>query len=143
MIFPNSGLYAITQTAGKSNESVIQDVSSALKGGACVIQYRDKNTTDKVYLAKALLNLCKHYQVPLIINDNAELAYQIGADGVHIGKDDGSISAARKILGKKAIIGMSCYDNINVALQAVNDGVDYVASPPTQNLWRYPLILRR
>lgn len=127
MIFPNSGLYAITQTTGKSNESVIQNVRSALEGGACVIQYRDKNTTGNIYLAKELLNLCKHYQVPLIINDNVELAYQVGADGVHIGQNDGSISTARKILGKKAIIGISCYDNIDVALKAENDGVNYVA----------------
>ena len=63
----------------------------------------------------------------LAINDNAELAHQIGADGVHIGKDDGGIAHARKILGNKAIIGLSCYDDINTALQAEKNGVDYVA----------------
>lgn len=127
MKFPSSGLYAITQTDNKNSESIIQDVYCAIKGGATVIQYRDKNPTNEIYLAKELLSLCKQHQVPLIINDNAELAYTIGADGVHIGKDDGGVAAARKTLGSKAIIGLSCYDNINIALQAVNNGVDYVA----------------
>ncbi len=127
MIFPATGLYAITQTEGKDADSIIQEVSSALKGGACVIQYRDKHSADKTYLAKQLLKLCKNNHVPLIINDDAELACQIGADGVHIGKDDGGIAATRKVVGSKAIIGISCYDNINIALQAEKDGVDYVA----------------
>ncbi|MCK4843031.1 MAG: thiamine phosphate synthase [Methylococcales bacterium] len=127
MIFPGSGLYAITQTDGKSNEQVIEAVHSALKGGASVIQYRDKVPSDALYLAKELLVLCRHHQTPLIINDDADFALQIGADGVHIGKDDVGIAAARKVLGSKAIIGLSCYDNIDTALQAQANGVNYVA----------------
>ena len=127
MKFPDSGLYAITQTDGKSSETIIQEVRAAIKGGVSVIQYRDKNPDDVVYLAKELLTICKHHQVPLIINDDADLARQIGADGVHIGKDDGGIAAARKILGPDAIIGLSCYDDINSAIQAQANGVDYVA----------------
>ena len=127
MIFPHKGLYAITQTDGKTADIVIQQVTSALKGGASVIQYRDKTTSDKVYLAKKLLTICQQYHVPLLINDDAELAKYIGADGVHIGKDDGGITNARKILGSQAIIGISCYDDINIALQAEKNGVDYVA----------------
>ncbi|NOR70197.1 MAG: thiamine phosphate synthase [Methylomarinum sp.] len=127
MTFPTCGLYAITQTDRKSSDTVIQDVYSAIKGGASVIQYRDKNPEDAVYLAKQLLNLCKQHNVPLLINDDAELAHRIGADGVHIGKDDGGIASARKILGSKAIIGISCYNDINIALQAEANGVDYVA----------------
>jgi thiamine-phosphate pyrophosphorylase len=127
MKFPSSGLYAITQTDGKTADRIIQEVSSAIKGGACIIQYRDKHSIDKVYLAKQLLKICKQHHVPLIINDDAELACQIGADGVHIGKDDGGIAIARKALGSKAIIGVSCYDDINLALQAEKEGVDYVA----------------
>lgn len=127
MRFPVRGLYAITQTDGKTSETIIQEVSSALKGGASVIQYRDKSPTDAIYLAKELLSLCKHHQVPLIINDDADLAYRIGADGVHIGRDDGKILAARKILGTQAIIGLSCYDDINIAFKAESKGVDYVA----------------
>ena len=127
MNFPIRGVYGITQTDGKSSEFIIQQVISAIKGGVSVIQYRDKNPDNEVYLAKELLAICKNHQIPLIINDNAELAHQIGADGVHIGKDDGGIAAARKVLGPNAIIGLSCYDDINTALQAQANGVDYVA----------------
>ncbi len=127
MNFPTSGLYAITQTTDKSSESIISEVESAIKGGAAVIQYRDKNPTDAVYLGKQLLSICQCHQIPLIINDDADLAKKIGADGVHIGKDDGGIAIARKKLGAKAIIGISCYDDINIALKAESLGVDYVA----------------
>lgn len=127
MKFPNSGLYAITQTEGKNGETIISEVQSAIKGGASVIQYRDKNPVDALYLGKELLSICNQKHIPLIINDDAELANLIGADGVHIGKDDGAIAIARKILGAKAIIGISCYDDINIALKAESQGVDYVA----------------
>jgi len=125
--FPARGLYAITQTEGKSPQTIIQQVDAAIKGGASVIQYRDKNPQDAVYLAKQLVAICSKHKVPLIINDDAELALEAGAAGVHIGRDDGGIAHARKVLGNKAIIGLSCYDNINTALQAEQDGVDYVA----------------
>ena len=127
MRFPSSGLYAITQTDGKSSDRVVEDVTAALKGGAVVIQYRDKTSADKAALARQLLQLCKHYKVPLLINDDAALAAEIGADGVHLGKHDGEIAMARKLLGAKAIIGVSCYDDIDIALHAAANGVDYVA----------------
>ena len=127
MKFPASGLYAITQTDGKSSETIIQEVYSVIKSGVSVIQYRDKNPVDALYLAKEILAVCKRHQVPLIINDDADFANSIGADGVHIGKDDGGVFLARKILGSKAIIGISCYDDINIALKAEAQGVDYVA----------------
>ncbi len=127
MKFPGSGLYAITQTDGKDNAEILQQVESALKGGAKVLQYRDKTERNKVELAKQLLLLCRRYQVPLLINDDAKLAKQIGADGVHVGKDDGSINAAREILGPQAIIGQSCYNDIDLARTAQKQGADYVA----------------
>ncbi len=127
MKFPASGLYAITQTDGKSSETIIQEVYSVIKSGVSVIQYRDKNPVDALYLAKEILAVCRRHQVPLIINDDADFANSIGADGVHIGKDDGGVFLARKILGSKAIIGISCYDDINIALKAEAQGVDYVA----------------
>ena len=127
MKFPTRGLYAITQTEGKSSSIIIQEVLSALKGGASVIQYRDKNPDDSIYLAKELLSLCKQYKAPLLINDNIELADHIGADGVHLGKDDGAITSARAKLGSKAIIGVSCYNDLSCALQAEKQGADYVA----------------
>ena len=125
--FPKRGVYAITQTEGKTSEVIIQEVESALKGGASVIQYRDKSPVDAVYLTKELLSLCKYNKVPLIINDDVELAQLIGADGVHIGRNDNDIEETRKIVGSKAIIGVSCYDDVERALQAQARGVDYVA----------------
>ena len=129
MKFPSRGLYAITQTEGKSSDTIINEVASSINGGACIIQYRDKQATDQqaFYCATKLQALCKLHKVPLIINDDVELAYRINADGVHLGKDDGSIALARKRLGLNTIIGLSCYNNIDLALNAVSEGADYVA----------------
>lgn len=127
MKFPNRGLYAITQPENKSINQVMQQVEAALKGGAVVVQYRDKNPIDAIFLARQLLVLCHAYQVPLLINDSVELALEVGADGVHLGKDDGNISDARKRLGPDAIIGISCYNDIEKARHAADHGADYVA----------------
>lgn len=127
MKFPAKGLYAITQTDEKPNKTIIKEVHAALNGGAAVIQYRDKKPDNALRLGKELLLLCQHYKVPLIINDDADLANEIGADGVHIGQDDGGIARARKILGSQAIIGLSCYDDIETAIQAQHNGASYVA----------------
>lgn len=126
--FPSQGLYAITQTEGKIPETILNEVSLALKGGVSVVQYRDKTPNDDgITLAKALLTLCHQFNVPLLINDNVKLAQTIGADGVHLGKDDGDILSARQQLGANAIIGVSCYDDVTTALHAEKLGVDYVA----------------
>lgn len=130
MKFPASGLYAITQTEGKTTAAIIEEVASAINGGASIIQYRDKdkeNQTQQLSRAEQLLSLCQQHQVPLIINDDADLALAIGADGVHIGKDDGGIARAREKLGPEAIIGLSCYDDLTLALQGQLAGADYVA----------------
>ncbi len=130
MKFPASGLYAITQTEGKTTAAIIEEVASAINGGASIIQYRDKdkeNQTQQLSRAEQLLSLCQQHQVPLIINDDADLALSIGADGVHIGKDDGGIARAREKLGPEAIIGLSCYDDLTLALQGQSAGADYVA----------------
>ncbi len=127
MRFPNAGLYAVTQTENKSCEQVLAEVAAAIKGGAVVVQYRDKNPIDAVYLATELLNLCRSRNVPLIINDDVELAAQIGADGVHLGKHDGDIQQAKQRLGENAIIGVSCYNDVNLALAAQQQGVTYAA----------------
>lgn len=127
MIFPQSGLYAITQTENKTSEQVINDVNAAIKGGIQVLQYRDKQPTDALYLAGALKELCHTANIPLIINDQIELAKYIGADGVHIGKDDGQLNHARATLGKQAIIGVSCYNSLASALFAEQNSANYVA----------------
>ena len=109
MRFPARGLYAITQTDNKSGDTIINDVISAIKGGAVIVQYRDKNPLDAVFLASELVKICHQHQVPLIINDDVELAASVSADGVHIGKEDGAIAQARRRLVADAIIGVSCY----------------------------------
>ncbi len=77
--------------------------------------------------AEQLLDLCRQYSVPLIINDDIVLAVQSGADGVHLGKTDSSIADARERLGEKAVIGCSCYNDLDRAQQASKSGADYIA----------------
>jgi len=127
MKFPINGLYAITQTENKTADTILNEVAAAIRGGAAVVQYRDKNPVDAVALGKALVEICHQQQVPLLINDDVELAVLTGADGVHIGKDDGHIATARQRLGAGAIIGVSCYDSVERALDAQQHGADYVA----------------
>jgi len=110
MRFPAHGLYAITQTHNKSGDTIINEVEAAIRGGAVIVQYRDKNPADALFLARELVKICHKHKVPLIINDDVELAAGAGADGVHIGKEDGAIAHARKRLGSDAIIGVSCYN---------------------------------
>jgi thiamine-phosphate pyrophosphorylase len=127
MKFPQTGLYAITQTDHKTIDMIIEEVAEAIRGGAAVVQYRDKNPIDAVLLARELVKLCHRRDVPLIINDDVELAVQTGADGVHLGKEDGRIIEARKRLGADAIIGVSCYDSVARAIEAEREGATYAA----------------
>jgi thiamine-phosphate pyrophosphorylase len=127
MKFPARGLYAITQTDGKSPAMVIAEVEAAIHGGAVVVQYRDKNPKDALYLARELVKVCHRHQVPLLVNDSLDLAVEAGADGVHLGKDDGHIREARERLGPDAIIGISCYDSLDRALEAQAHGATYAA----------------
>ena len=127
MKFPNRGLYAITQPDHKSISQVLLDVEAALKGGAVVVQYRDKHPIDATALAQQLLILCHQYDVPLLINDSVDLAVAVGADGVHLGRDDGEIAEARLRLRPDAIIGVSCYNDVAKACSAAEHGADYVA----------------
>ena len=127
MHFPKRGLYAITQPDGKAIAEVVADVEAALRGGAAVIQYRDKAPLDALRLAQELLAVCRAFAVPLLINDSIELAAAVGADGVHLGRDDGALAEARQHLGAHAIIGVSCYNSVERAEQLAAQGADYVA----------------
>lgn len=127
MRFPSSGLYAITQTENKSADTVINEVEAAIKGGAAVVQYRDKHPLDAPFLARELVKVCHRHSVPLLINDDIELAALVNADGVHLGKEDGAVAQARKRLGNAAIIGVSCYDSVEQALAAQSQGATYAA----------------
>lgn len=104
-------------------------VEDAIRGGAAIVQYRDKGTDAerRGEEARALLAVCRSRKAPLIINDDVELAKAIGADGVHIGRRDLPLALARRRLGGGAIIGVSCYDSLDNAERAQRDGADYVA----------------
>lgn len=122
------GLYAITDGTADT-AALVHKVSLALAGGARIIQYRDKHSDDEQRReqARSLTGLCRAANVPLIINDDVDLALASGADGVHLGGDDDAIAAARRVLGKERLIGASCYNRIDLARAAVADGADYVA----------------
>jgi thiamine-phosphate pyrophosphorylase len=127
MKFPKRGLYAITQTEHKSTRTIIAEVEKVILGGAVVIQYRNKKPQDALILAKELVKLCHQYDVPLIVNDDIELAASVAADGVHLGSEDGTVAEARQRLGNKAIIGVSCYNSVAKAIAAEQQGANYVA----------------
>ena len=123
-----SGLYAITPEASDT-AALLRQVRLALQGGATTLQYRNKTGDAVLRLeqAIALRRLTQKFAVPLIINDDAALAAQVDADGVHLGFDDGSVAAARAVLGNEKIIGVSCYNRLSLAHDAEGQGADYVA----------------
>jgi thiamine-phosphate pyrophosphorylase len=124
-----TGLYVITDKKLIQRDSFVQTVESSIKGGARMVQLREKDTPEDeiINLGLQILKVTKRYGVPLIINDSPELAREIGADGVHLGGEDTSVHDARAILGADAIIGFSCYNRIERGLNAVEAGADYVA----------------
>ncbi len=124
-----AGLYAIADTQYLDDVHLIEAVTQAVTGGARVIQYRDKKHDAEARLgqAKELAGLCRQHGVLFIINDDVELAKQARADGVHLGREDVSLAQARTQLGPQAIIGVSCYNELTRAVQAQNEGADYVA----------------
>ena len=124
------GLYGLTDaTLMPTDQAMLEQVEAALKGGMRLLQYRDKSSDGERRLrqARALLDLCRAYDCPLLINDDVELAHASGADGVHLGQQDGSVAAARDHLGARALIGQTCHNRIDLALQAVQQGADHVA----------------
>ena len=123
------GLYAITDSHLIPIDSFIETVEKTLQSGVAILQYRDKilSPKDRLQQATALKTLCNKYHVPLIINDDISLAKQVQADGVHLGHDDASLLQARKELGSQAIIGISCYNSLESAIQAERSGASYVA----------------
>ena len=122
------GLYAITDS-GLIGETLIDSVEAAIHGGASVIQYRDKSDDQqrRIDEAMALQQLCHHHEVLFVINDDLALATQIDADGLHIGQDDGSLLEARQQLGVDTIIGVSCYNSLELAITAQEAGADSIA----------------
>ncbi len=123
------GLYAITDPKLGGELPLPQQVEQALQGGARVIQYRDKGDDPVRRLAEAqtLAGCCHRHNALLLINDDVALALASGADGVHLGRNDADIEQARAQLGECAIIGVSCYNQLQLAQQASAAGADYVA----------------
>jgi thiamine-phosphate pyrophosphorylase len=141
------GLYAITPDIAEL-EPLLHKVEQALKAGVALLQYRNKAISkDKRLLqAKELAPLARGYGVPLIINDDVEIAVAVGANGVHLGREDGDLAATRaKLPGR--ILGASCYNDLDKARAAVRAGANYVAfgsvfpSPTKPQAVRAPLSL--
>jgi len=127
----NNKLYVITESGiskGRSNEDIVKE---AIAGGAEIIQLREKNwSKDRVKEeAIKLLKICKEKNVFFILNDYVDVALEIGADGVHLGQTDMSISEAREICGNKLIIGLSTH-SIEQAIKADKEDVDYITIGP-------------
>ena len=125
-MLPPRGLYAITDGP---RADLIEVCAAAIAGGAAMLQYRDKTRDDvrRREEAGALATLSARNGIPLIINDDVELAAEVGAAGVHLGEDDVDIASARSRLGPRAILGVSCYDSIERARELAAAGADYLA----------------
>lgn len=120
-------LYAITDRHWLNGETLKSQVEKALKGGATMIQIREKDLDEKDFLLEAeeLLALCRSYNVPFIVNDNVELAVKIGADGVHVGQSDMNARDVRALIGNDKILGVST-QTVEQALFAQECGADYL-----------------
>jgi thiamine-phosphate pyrophosphorylase len=123
-----AGLYAVTPER-LAEEALLARAGQALAGGARVLQFRDKSAdrAQRTRLALALAALCKSHDALFIVNDDVQLALACGAHGVHLGRDDDGIAHARAMLGPRAVIGASCYDELSRAQQAAQAGADYLA----------------
>lgn len=120
-------LYAVTNSKLESKQSLIEQVESALKGGITCLQLREKDMDEATFLSEAIemKKLCEKYNVPLIINDNVNIAIQAGANGVHVGQSDMEVSEVRKLVGDNMIIGVSAH-TVEEAKAAEAGGADYL-----------------
>ena len=120
-------LYAVTDRMWEKNQTLFEQVEAALKGGATCIQLREKELDDSLFLKEAIKmrELCKRYKVPLIINDNVDVAIKCKADGIHVGQDDMNVNYVRSLVGENMIIGVSAH-TVKQAIQAQNEGADYL-----------------
>jgi len=114
------GLYAVTPEGG----GLVERVRQALEGGIALLQYRSKKP-DRGEL-QAIVRMARGFGVPVIVNDHVELALEIGADGVHLGREDEDLAAARRRM-PQGILGASCYNDPARAAAALRAGADYIA----------------
>lgn len=127
---PLRGLYAITPSALCADRvRLLEAVEAALRGGAVLVQYRDKLGDPGTRRANvgALAALCRQHGAGLVVNDDAALAHAAGAAGAHLGAGDGSIAAARALLGPDAVVGATCGASLARAQAAIAAGASYVA----------------
>lgn len=124
-----TGLYAITDASVSDPQKTIVSVEQALRGGARLVQYRDKssNQQQRLETCVALRKLTQQFDAIFIVNDDIKLTLATKADGVHLGQSDTRLTEARKQLGEHSIIGISCYNRFDLAEQATKEGADYIA----------------
>ena len=122
------GLYAVTPDLADTAD-MLRRAEQVLLGGVRLVQYRNKpaDAALRREQAAALLALCRRHGARLVVNDDLPLALSLGADGVHLGREDGDLAAARAVLGAGRLLGVSCYDELERAREAKRVGADYVA----------------
>ncbi|MDR7813567.1 thiamine phosphate synthase [Lacrimispora sp.] len=122
-------LYAVTDQAFTGEKTLTEQIEEALCAGVTLLQLREKSMDKRAFLEEALLirELTRHYGIPLIINDDVEIALKCGADGVHVGQDDLSPLEVRRLIGPDRILGVTAR-NVSQAKKAYMDGADYIGS---------------
>lgn len=126
--WPRRGLYLITPDA-PTTLGLLDRVAPAIAAGGVLVQYRNKlaSPAQQREQVRELKELCRDFGQPLLVNDDWRLAAELGADGAHLGADDGSIAQARAALGPHAVIGASCYGSLARAREAAAEGASYLA----------------
>ena len=120
-------IYAISDDLLMPENLALEYAREILECGVKFFQFRSKKAVKNEKLASEILNLCEKFGAKFIVNDNVKFAKKIGAKAVHLGKDDEGIKEAFEILGKDAYVGVSCYNDINLAINAAKNGASYAA----------------
>ena len=120
-------IYAISDDILMPENLAVEYAREILECGVKFFQFRSKKAVKNETLASEILNLCEKFGAKFIVNDDVKFAKKIGAKAVHLGKDDENIKEAFEILGKDAYVGVSCYNDINLAINAAKNGASYVA----------------
>ena len=120
-------IYAISDDILMPENLALEYAKEILECGVKFFQFRSKKAVKNEKLASEILNLCEKFGAKFIVNDDVKFAKKIGAKAVHLGKDDEGIKEAFEILGKNAYVGVSCYNDINLAINAAKNGASYVA----------------
>ena len=120
-------IYAISDDILMPENLALDYTREILECGVKFFQCRSKKVVKNEKLASEILNLCEKFDAKFIVNDDVKFAKKIGARAVHLGKDDENIKESFEILGKGAYVGVSCYNDINLAINAAKNGASYVA----------------